>query len=343
VAPAGAINSSAADMARWLLVQLAGGQLNGAAVMSPATAKRQLTPHMLVAEGLEMPGLTQYAYGLGWMIGRYRDHRIASHGGGIDGFQTQCMLLPDDGIGVLVLTNTSASLMHLVVAFRVLDELLGAEPLDTFGFFKPRFEALMSGSREARDARRVVPGTSAARPLSAYAGRYEHPGYGTLAITLDGDVLRPSLGTMDLSLAHRHYETFDLEWHELADEQIVFPLTFLAGPDGDVNALTVQFEPLVEPLRFDRRPDRPDPEILARLCGTYAMGPIEVTVALRGENTLTVTTPASPPLDLEPISGLRFGVKDRPAITAEFELDDQGAVDRLIAQPLGIFLPARAG
>jgi CubicO group peptidase (beta-lactamase class C family) len=343
VAPAGAINSSAADMARWLLVQLAGGQLDGAAVMSPATAKRQLTPHMLVAEGLEMPGLTQYAYGLGWMIGRYRDHRIASHGGGIDGFQTQCMLLPDDGIGVLVLTNTSASLMHLVVAFRVLDELLGAEPLDTFGFFKPRFEALMSGSREARDARRVVPGTSAARPLSAYAGRYEHPGYGTLAITLDGDVLRPSLGTMDLSLAHRHYETFDLEWHELADEQIVFPLTFLAGPDGDVNALTVQFEPLVEPLRFDRRPDRPDPEILARLCGTYAMGPIEVTVALRGENTLTVTTPASPPLDLEPISGLRFGVKDRPAITAEFELDDQGAVDRLIAQPLGIFLPARAG
>jgi CubicO group peptidase (beta-lactamase class C family) len=343
VAPAGAINSSAADMARWLLVQLAGGQLDGAAVMSPATAKRQLTPHMLVAEGLEMPGLTQYAYGLGWMIGRYRDHRIASHGGGIDGFQTQCMLLPDDGIGVLVLTNTSASLMHLVVAFRVLDELLGAEPLDTFGFFKPRFEALMSGSREARDARRVVPGTSAARPLSAYAGRYEHPGYGTLAITLDGDVLRPSLGTMDLSLAHRHYETFDLEWHELADEQIVFPLTFLAGPDSDVNALTVQFEPLVEPLRFDRRPDRPDPEILARLCGTYAMGPIEVTVALRGENTLTVTTPASPPLDLEPISGLRFGVKDRPAITAEFELDDQGAVDRLIAQPLGIFLPARAG
>jgi CubicO group peptidase (beta-lactamase class C family) len=343
VAPAGAINSSAADMARWLLVQLAGGQLDGATVMSPATAKRQLTPHMLVAEGLEMPGLTQYAYGLGWMIGRYRDHRIASHGGGIDGFQTQCILLPDDGIGVLVLTNTSASLMHLVVAFRVLDELLGAEPLDTFGFYKPRFDALMSGSREARDARRVVPGAAAARPLSAYAGRYEHPGYGTLAITLDGDVLRPSLGTMDLSLAHRHYETFDLEWHELADERIVIPLTFLASADGDVDALTVRFEPLVEPLRFDRRPDRPDPEILARLCGTYAMGPIEVTVALRGENTLTVTAPGSPPLDLEPISGLRFGVKDQPAITAEFELDGQGAVARLIAQPLGIFLPTRAG
>ena len=48
MAPAGAINSSAADMARWLLVQLAGGQLDGATVMSAATAKRQLTPHMLM-------------------------------------------------------------------------------------------------------------------------------------------------------------------------------------------------------------------------------------------------------------------------------------------------------
>jgi CubicO group peptidase (beta-lactamase class C family) len=52
---------------------------------------------------------------------------------------------------------------------------------------------------------------------------------------------KPSLGTMDLSLVHRHYETFDLEWHEMGDQPMVFPLTFLSAPDGDVNALTVQF------------------------------------------------------------------------------------------------------
>ena len=342
MAPAGAINSSAADMARWLLAQLAGGQLDGATVMSPATAKRQLTPHMLVPGSGEMPGLTSYAYGLGWAIGRYREHDIALHAGGIDGFQTHCMLLPDDGIGVAVLTNTSASLMDGVVACRVLDELLGAEPLDLFSFLKPRFDAGMAGTREAKAARRVVSGAPPARPLSAYAGDYEHPGYGTLAIALSGDALKPSFGTMDLSLVHRHYETFDLEWPELYDQPMIFPLTFQSGADGDVNALSVQFEPLVEPLRFARCPDTLGPEILRRLCGTYAMGPIEVTVALRGERTLTVTAPGTPPLDLEPISGLRFGVKDQPAITAEFELDHNGAVTRLIAQPLGIFLPKEA-
>jgi CubicO group peptidase (beta-lactamase class C family) len=341
VAPAGAINSSAADMARWLLVQLATGQLDGATVMSAGTAKRQLTPHMLMPGGEELPGLTQFAYGLGWSIGRYRDHKLAMHSGGIDGFTTHCMLLPDNGAGVVVLTNTSASAMHLVVACRVLDELLGAEPLDVYGFLKPRFDAVMAGANQAKTARRVVPGAPAARPLSAYAGQYEHPGYGTLTIVVDAEVLRPSLGTMDLSLVHRHYETFDLTWREVGDQPAVFPVTFLAGPDGDVNALTVQFEPLVEPLHFTRRPDTLGPEALRQLCGTYAMGPIEIVVAWRGERTLTVTPPGGQPLDLEPTGGLRFGVKDQPAVTAEFELDDDGKVSRLVVQPLGIFLPAK--
>ena len=339
IAPACAINSSAADMARWLLAQLAGGELDGVPVMSAGTAKRQLTPHMLMPDSGGMPGLTQYAYGLGWAIGRYRDHKSAMHDGGIDGFTTSCLLLPDDGVGVVVLTNSSASLMHLVVAFRVLDELLGAEPLDVFGYLKPRFDAAEAGAGEARAARRVVPGAPAARPLSGYAGEYEHPGYGTIAIAIEGDALKPSLGTMNLRLAHRHYETFDLEWDEMGDQPMVFPLTFLSGPEGDVNALTVQFEQLVEPLRFDKRPDTLGQEALRRLCGSYAMGPIVVVVALRGERTLTVTPPGSPPLDLVPLGGLRFGLKDQPSVTAEFELDGDGAVTRLIAQPLGIFLP----
>jgi hypothetical protein len=72
------------------------------------------------------------------------------------------------------------------------------------------------------------------------------------------------------------------------------------------------------------------------------MGPIEVTVALRGGRTLTIAAPGNPPLDLEPVGGLRFGVQGQPAVTAEFELDDNGAVTRLIAQPLGIFLPKEA-
>jgi CubicO group peptidase (beta-lactamase class C family) len=344
LAPAGAINSCAADMARWLLAQLGGGQVDGRAVISPGTVARQHEPSIVLPEDRTFPASTRHAYGLGWLIGRYRDHRLLEHSGGIDGFQTECVLLPDDGIGVTVMTNTSSSAMAPVVAYRVLDELLGLEPLDWFSIFKPRFDTIMAGMREARAARHVVPDAPLPRPLDAYAGEYQHPGYGTLTIALEDGTLRPRLGTMDLSLAHRHYETFDLEWHELGDQSHLFPLMFLSDPDGDITALTVPFEPSVEPLRFDRRPDTQaqDPEVLARLCGTYAMGPIEIVVALRGGAVLTVTTPGAPPFELVPAGrGLRFEIKEQPVVTAEFELDEAGAVARLVAQPLGIFLPKR--
>jgi hypothetical protein len=328
-------------MTRWLLAQLGGGQVDGRAVMSPGTVARQHAPHMLVPEDRTFPASTRHAYGLGWMIGRYRDHRLAEHGGDIDGFQTECMLLPDDGIGVAVMANTSSSVMTPVLAYRVLDELLGLEPLDWFSIFKARYDAAMAGLREARGARRVVPGASLPRPLAAYAGEYQHPGYGTLTITAERDTLRPRLGTMDLSLTHRHYETFDLEWHELGDQSHLFPLMFLSDPDGDITALTVPFEPSVGPLRFGRLPDAraQDPEVLRRLCGTYTMGPIEVVVAQKGDRLLTVAAPGAPPFELQAGRGLRFEVKGQPGITAEFELDEGGTVVRLVAQPLGIFRP----
>ncbi len=254
LAPAGAINSCASDMAQWLLLQLNGGRVDGKAVISAGTLARQQAAQVVVAEDRTFPASTRHAYGLGWTIGRYREHRLVEHGGGIDGFQTECIVLPDDGIGVAVMTNTSSSAMAPIVAYRVLDDLLGLEPMDWFSPIKARFDAAAGGLREARGVRRVVADAPLPRPLSAYEGEYENPGYGRLALTLDGDVLRPSFGTLELSLGHRHYETFDLEWHELGNQSHIFPLMFLSGPDGDVTALTVRLEPAVAPLQFDRLP-----------------------------------------------------------------------------------------
>jgi hypothetical protein len=70
-----------------------------------------------------------------------------------------------------------------------------------------------------------------------------------------------------------------------------------------------------------------------------AMGPVDVVIAQRAGPVLTVTPPGGPPIELVPARGLRFELKGQPGITAEFELDETGAVTRLVAQPLGIFHP----
>ena len=341
--PAGAINSCAADMARWLLAQAGGGAVDGTQVMSPGTLTRQHTAHMLIPENRTFPESTRHAYGFGWVLGQYRGHRIAEHNGGIDGFLCDCAVLPDDRVGVVVLTNTtSGGAFAPIVVYRVLDELLGMDPHDWSTDFKARVDAGRAGLKEARAARRVVPDAPPPRPPAAYAGEYEHPGYGTFSVTIDGDTLRPRFGVLDLSMAHRHYEVFDLQWHELGGDYPVMPVTFLSDPDGFVTALTVRLDLAAEPIRFDRLPDAQarDPQVLRGLCGTYTMGPLSLVVALASDTVLTVKIPGVPPLELLPGRGLCFGVRGAPAASAEFELDEAGEVTRLIAQPIGIFVPA---
>jgi hypothetical protein len=66
-------------------------------------------------------------------------------------------------------------------------------------------------------------------------------------------------------------------------------------------------------------------------------------VVLQGDHVLTVATPGAPPVELVAGRGLRFEVQGQPGITAEFELDEDGSVVRLVAQPLGIFHPQPPG
>lgn len=73
--------------------------------------------------------------------------------------------------------------------------------------------------------------------------------------------------------------------------------------------------------------------------GTYIMGPIEVTVTQKADRLLTIAAPGAPPFELRAGRGLRFEVTGQPGLTVEFELDETGAVARLVAQPLGIFHP----
>jgi hypothetical protein len=122
----------------------------------------------------------------------------------------------------------------------------------------------------------------------------------------------------------------------------VWPLTFLTGPSGDVIALTVAFEPTLDPIRFDRLPDPrgQDPAVLKTLTGTYEMGPVALEIALKGDKTLTAAMMGSPPADLIASRGLRFAVKDSPSTTIEFLLTGD-SVEKLIVQPGGVFTPKK--
>src|SRR5207248_9078038 len=128
---------------------------------------------------------------------------IVEHNGGVDGFLTDCMMLPEDGIGVVVLTNYWSA-MGSCIAYRAFDTLLGLEPID----WSERMKGLVDAAREAQAQARAhaepAHGGRGARPLEDYAGEFEHPGYGRCVVSAAEGRLVPSFGTLDLSVTHKH-------------------------------------------------------------------------------------------------------------------------------------------
>src|SRR5262245_55574079 len=105
--PAGGINSSAEDMAKWLRVQLSGGMLaNGSRLFSPATARElttMVTPMPINDPLPELPPLKANfnGYALGFTIRDYRGHKLVAHTGGLPGYVSRVAMIPDLNLGVV--------------------------------------------------------------------------------------------------------------------------------------------------------------------------------------------------------------------------------------------------
>ena len=117
IAPAGAINSNARDMAQWLRLMLGGGAFEGKRLVSEKSFEELVKPQMKI-EG-------PVSYGLGWFLRDWKGHKVVEHGGNIDGFNAQVALMPDQRLGFVMLTNVSASALPASTMNTVWTNLVG--------------------------------------------------------------------------------------------------------------------------------------------------------------------------------------------------------------------------
>jgi len=102
IAPAGAGSSTAGDMARYMLVQLGGGSLEGATIYGPATAQAFRTPIRATP-----PGINGWAHGLviATLPGGFKAY---GHDGATMSFFSNMLVVPQLNLGVFVSTNTES-------------------------------------------------------------------------------------------------------------------------------------------------------------------------------------------------------------------------------------------
>ena len=226
IGPAGSMNSSVHDMARWIRAQLAGGaRPDGGRLVSEMQHREMLTPQFLIPQPqfypvarLSRPNFT--AYGLGWFMQDYRGRKVALHTGSIDGMSALLAIVPEERLGMVVYLNLDHAELRHALMYRVLDAYLGAPPRDwsteVRALYAPFAEQARAAEREAQSKR--VAGTRPSLPLEAYAGTFADPDslFPRVAVRADGGRLVATLGADRAGeVEHWHYDVFRVRWADL--------------------------------------------------------------------------------------------------------------------------------
>lgn len=268
--PAGSIVSSVQDMSRYMQLLLAEGTLDGKKLYSEKVARELFTPQMLVP----IPPSTQpelkplsprfRAYGLGWFVRDYRGRMLISHTGGMDGMAAVVYLVPEERLGITVLSHQDGGIFN-ALAFRLLDAYLGAPETD---WAKVMLKSRAEGERKAKDAEAAlvaarVPATKPSLELGRYGGRYRDRMYGDLSIAQENGklVLRFSHSpAFTADLEHWQYDTFRLHWRDPMNFPKGF-LTFALDAKGKLKGFTFDQPKLLDvnfdELSVERAPDTP--------------------------------------------------------------------------------------
>lgn len=239
--PAGGINSTAADMAKWMVMQLNGGLYDGKQILSEEVLREIQTAK--VALNSADASAPQSSYGYGYQITDFRGFRILSHGGATDGMNTNYMLMPQLGFGIIIMTNTFNNFMN-AVGYQVIDHLLGATDRDWAEPYYESYNRQYESTKELRDqfeSTRIT-GTAPTHGLQYYAGRYLNDLYDTARIGLeDGKLILTVFDDENLTaeLEHWHHNTFRINWNNPAQREEF--LQFHMNYEGKIDRLEIRF------------------------------------------------------------------------------------------------------
>jgi CubicO group peptidase (beta-lactamase class C family) len=339
IAPAGAIVSSIDDMSRWVLLHANKGKIGDSQLVSEGQMVQMHAPQMVMPETNQYAEMTNPTYGMGWFIHAYRGHKMVEHGGNIDGFSSLVTIVPQENIGIVILTNMNGSPVPYILTYNVIDRLLGLEAVPWNERSRKEYDELKAAEAKGKDKSEMdrVQGTSPSHALEAYTGDFEHPGYGTISITGDGDQLKATFNSMELPLKHYHYDTFEALVERF---DINMKISFFTNIKGDIDTLSAPMEAAVKDIVFKRVPNKQMAEksFLEQFTGSYEVMGLQMVVALKGENALIVSIPGQPTLELVPYKGTEFHVKGLSGVGVEFKSDESGAItEAILIQPNSVF------
>jgi CubicO group peptidase (beta-lactamase class C family) len=260
-APAGAINSSAAEMAKWMLLQLNRGKFpdREGRLFSEKRSGEMWTAQTILPDvrpPAPLAGLkANFAdYALGWALRDYHGRKLIGHTGGVAGFVSRVYLIPEESLGIVVLTNAEQGGAFESISLHIIDHYLHLPTTDWIAAFRQAEDEQENGAMEEmqRQERMRAADSKPSLALQRYAGKYEDAWYGSSTVRLQGEGLIMRLDHTPKALAdlqHWQYDTFKAHWRDRTIEDAF--VTFTLKPDGGVDHFTMAAVSPLADFSFD--------------------------------------------------------------------------------------------
>ncbi len=347
VGPAACMNSSVSDMASWMKMLLAQGTYDSHSLISPALIQEMFAAQVIVSGYPENKDAHFNAYGLGWCIHSYRGHYYISHDGGPDGFTSVVSLLPYDNIGVVVMSNKNLINFPRYLSLEIVDRLL---ELPAREWLKEGLEQWNNAQKTETEEKQsedlqCKKGTHPSHPLEDYEGKYEHPGYGIVEVTLNDGKLDVVFNGIPCHLEHWHYDVFSIadDTEDLLISRKGMKFTFQSNLNGEIDELSIPFEPKSSPISFRKKMGEKfaNTSYLRQYLGAFEIYNLTVEFTLRG-NELIAIIPGQPIYELTPVTENEFSVKSMLEYLIRFVKDASGEITEvLLVSPYGAYTATR--
>jgi CubicO group peptidase (beta-lactamase class C family) len=218
VAATGGLMSSVSDISKWMIFNLNNGIVGQDTLLSKTTRNMVWTPHTNhMVDHTSKNDFDRHfnAYGLGWGLSDYHGRMKVGHTGGFDGMITAVTLIPDENLGVVVLTNGVKSPI-MAATYYALDAFLGVEVKDwSADYLKSTDEGAAKDTRISdRKSKRVLDTKPTLAPED-FIGDYYSDIYGKISIAKAGDQLKLIFDHSPLlsaNLTHWNYDVWEIHW-----------------------------------------------------------------------------------------------------------------------------------
>jgi CubicO group peptidase (beta-lactamase class C family) len=242
--PAAAVNSSVEDMLKWLKMWINNGKIDAGQFLSLRTIGKMTSSQMFLSAG---PGTGPMGthfnnYGYGWRLIDYAGRKVILHGGGLPGYLSQVVFVPEERLGIVILVNDLTPI-HDSISNKILDLFMTDVDKDyvnqTLAALK-QYKPMLEKQRQERLSKKIAD-TSPSLKISDYTGLYRDKMYGDAEIAIKEGMLvltfLPAKELLTAQLEHFHYDTFKFQFDVPTLEFGL--ITFYLNSTGQVQDFTI--------------------------------------------------------------------------------------------------------